>query len=84
MYSSDSFLVDNPINRYSLGGRDKMKYGKDGSLTIYIQHESPGSANEGNWLPAPAGAAFLALRLYRPKLEVANGTWNPPAVKKVD
>jgi hypothetical protein len=84
MYSSDSFLVDNPINRYSLGGRDKMKYGKDGSLTIYIQHESPGSANEANWLPAPAGAAFLALRLYRPKPEVANGTWNPPAVKKVD
>jgi hypothetical protein len=84
MYKSDSFLVDNPINRYSLGGRDKMKYADDGSLTIDIQHDSPGASRQANWLPAPAGAFLLALRLYRPRAEVANGTWNPPAVKKVE
>jgi hypothetical protein len=84
MYNADSYLVDNPINRYSLGGRDKMKYGGDGSLTLYIQRESPGAAKQANWLPAPDGKIFLALRLYRPKPEVANGTWKPPAVTKVE
>ena len=84
MYNADSYLVDNPINRYSLGGRDKMKYGGDGSLTLHIQRDSPGAAKQANWLPAPEGRIFLALRLYEPRQEVINGTWNPPAVEKVE
>ena len=58
-----------------------MKFGDDGSLTIYIQSESPGKDKESNWLPAPKDGAFkLALRLYVPKkagrrrhLEAAGG-----------
>jgi hypothetical protein len=84
MYDADSFLVPNPINRYALGDRSGMKTGKDGSLTIYIQHDAPPSADEkANWLPAPAGPFRLALRLYAPKKEAADGTWTPPPIKRV-
>ncbi len=84
MYDKDSYLVDNSINRYALGDRSKMRVGGDGSLTIYIQSESPGKDKESNWLPSPKGDAFkLALRLYVPKKQVADGTWKPPAVQRV-
>ena len=83
MYDKDSYLVDNPINRYALGDRSKMKVGDDGSLTIYIQNESPGKGKESNWLPSPKDAFKLALRLYVPRKQVIDGTWKPPAVQKV-
>ncbi len=83
LYDDESFLVTNPINRYSLGSRDPMKYGKDGSLTIYVQHESPGKDKEANWLPSAKGEIALALRLYAPKKEVAKGIWKPQPVMKV-
>src|SRR5262245_3840283 len=48
LYDKDSYLVDNPINRYALGDRSNCKFGDDGSLTIYIQSESPGPDKESN------------------------------------
>ncbi len=83
MYDKDSYLVDNPINRYAVGDRSKMKVGEDGSLTIYIQNESPGKGKESNWLPSPKENFKLAMRLYVPKKQVIDGTWKPPAVQKV-
>jgi hypothetical protein len=84
IYDSENYLVDNPINRYAVSSRDEMNYGKDGSLTIYIQHDSPGKDKETNWLPAPEGdVGFLALRLYVPKKQVIDGTWRPQPVMKV-
>ena len=49
------FLVANPIKRYLLNSTmlKSFKYGADGSLTLYVQKESPGAAKEANWLPAP-------------------------------
>jgi hypothetical protein len=44
----------------------------------------PADANRANWLPAPNGADFsLFLRAYWPKTAVADGTWTPPAVRRV-
>lgn len=84
LYDKDSYLVENPINRHALGDRSKCKLGDDGSLTLYIQSGSPGADKESNWLPAPTDGPFkLALRLYVPKKQVANGTWKPPAVERV-
>lgn len=84
LYDKDSYLVENPINRYALGDRSKCKLGDDGSLTLYIQSGSPGADRESNWLPAPTDGPFkLALRLYVPKKQVADGTWKPPAVERV-
>ena len=84
LYDKDSYLVDNPLNRYALGDRSNCKLGEDGSLTIYLQSESPAKDKESNWLPTPKDGTFkLALRLYIPKKQVADGTWKPPAVKRV-
>ncbi len=79
------FLVENPIARYSLGDRSKhLRYGKDGSLELYLQHDSPGKDKESNWLPAPQEDFVLALRCYLPRTAITDGTWKPPAVKSGD
>ena len=63
-----------------------MKKSSDGSLTLYIQKDSPGKGKEANWLPAPDGPIYLVLRLYGPKdtppsiLPAGHGTWKPPAI----
>jgi hypothetical protein len=77
----DGYLVANPVNRYAVGDRSNMKANPNGSLTIYIQSESPGADKEANWLPAPKSGPFkLAMRLYVPMEKVTNGSWVPPAV----
>jgi len=84
LYDKDGFPVPNEINRQALGDRDKMKFGSDGSLDIYMQASSPGKDKEGNWLPTPKSGPFsLALRLYMPRWEVLNGMWTPPAVRRL-
>jgi hypothetical protein len=83
MYDAEGFQVANPINRFALGDRDPLKYNTDGSLDLYIQNKNPGPEKESNWLPAPKGGELgLTLRLYAPKPEVADGRWNPPAIKR--
>lgn len=84
MYNDKQFFADNPINRYAIGDRDNLKFNDDGSLTLYIQRESPGKDKESNWLPTPKSGGFsMNLRLYWPKLEALDGTWKPPAVKRI-
>lgn len=84
MYDNEGFQVPNPINRFAIGDRDKLKINEDGSLDIYIQHESPGSDKESNWLPAPpSGLIGPTLRIYAPKPEALNGTWAPPPMRRV-
>ena len=83
MYNSKQAFVDNPINRYAIGDRDKLKFDDDGSLTLYVQQESPGKDKESNWLPAPKDEFNLVMRLYWPKKEILDGTWKPPAVERV-
>ena len=85
---STQLLVDNPINRYLINSpmMPKLKKNADGSLTLYIQKDSPGKAKESNWLPAPNGPIYLVMRLYSPKtqppsiLPPGEGTWQPPAI----
>jgi hypothetical protein len=84
MYNTKYNLVANPISRYSRGDRSGMKTDKDGSLTIYVQKDSPGGDKEVNWLPAPEGAFFLILRTYLPADDLVNQTWQPPSVTRVD
>lgn len=84
MYDAEGFQVPNPINRFAIGDRDKLKFNKDGSLTLYIQHESPGPEKESNWLPSPrSGKIAPTLRMYAPRREVLTGKWVPPPFQKM-
>ena len=69
-------------NRFAIGDRDKLKFNSDGSLTLYIQNDSPGKDNESNWLPAPQDSFNLFMRLYWPKKEITDGSWKPPKVER--
>ena len=44
---------------------------------------APGPDKEPNWLPAPEGAFQMFLRLYWPKAEALDGSWQPPKAVKV-
>ncbi|MFK3665818.1 DUF1254 domain-containing protein [Ochrobactrum teleogrylli] len=85
LYDAQHFFVPNKLKRYSLGTKNKnLKFNPDGSLTFYIQAESPGSDKEANWLPAQKAADFtLYLRAYWPKTSIIDGSWRPPAVEKL-
>ena len=91
MYDGKSqLLIKNPINRYLINSPmlPDMKKNEDGSLTLYIQKDSPGAAKEANWLPAPNDTLYLVMRLYWPKTEAPSilppgeGTWKPPGIMK--
>jgi hypothetical protein len=84
MYDAQGFPIANPLNRYALGDRDPLHYNADGSLDIYIQRDNPGPEKESNWLPAAEGLLGLTMRLYAPQTSVLDGSWNPPAIKRLD
>lgn len=93
MYDGKSqLLIKNPINRYLINSPmlPSMKRNADGSLTLYIQKDSPGADKESNWLPAPNDTAYLVMRLYWPRtqapsiLPAGSGSWKPPGVAKVN
>ena len=85
-------LIKNPIDRYLVNSPmlPSMKKNADGSLTIYVQKDSPGKDRESNWLPAPDGPIYLVMRLYWPKTEPPSilppgeGTWSPPGLTQVN
>jgi hypothetical protein len=84
-------LIENPVNRYLINSPmlPDMKKNADGSLTLYIQKDSPGADKEANWLPAPDGLIYLVMRLYWPRTEapsilpVGEGSWSPPGIVSV-
>ena len=83
-------LIKNPINRYLINSPmlPNLKENQDGSLTIYMENDSPGKDKESNWLPAPDGPMYVMMRLYWPKetppsiLPPGEGTWQPPGIVK--
>jgi len=86
MYELPSRLLsENPLNRYLINSPmlPNLKRNADSSITLYIQHESPGKDKESNWLPAPKGPFFFVNRLYLPKPEALDGTWKQVPLRKV-
>jgi hypothetical protein len=66
-YEKEScMLAENAIGRYSLGDRTHgLALDADGALRIAISAREPADATlRSNWLPAPRGRFYLALRLY--------------------
>jgi hypothetical protein len=86
MYDPASFFVPNALNRYAISSWMPLKRNANGSVELYLQHESPGRDKEANWLPAPAGEFNVTLRMYWPKDQppsIIDGSWKPPAVARV-
>lgn len=84
-YDSDNFLIDNPLNRYSINDRSVVVYNPDGSLDLLLQTEAPADAAlANNWLPISADNFHLYLRIYLPQETVLEGSWQPPTIKKAE
>lgn len=79
------YLVENTIGRYLINSTTPgLVPDEDGSLTIHIQHDEPDTeAGKANWLPAPEGRFYLAMRIYWPEPEALDGTWEPPPIVRL-
>ena len=87
LYELPSQLLSaNPLNRYLVNSPmvPSLKRDADGGLTIRVQHDSPGSDRDANWLPAPNGPVMLVLRLYEPRSAAQNGKWKKPPLQRAD
>lgn len=85
MYDTTNFyLVDNPIDRYSIGDRTPgVVYDPKGAFTITISHAEPADATaRANWLPAPEGDFRPILRMYIPDQAILDGTYQVPAIQR--
>ena len=85
MYSkTDCLLVDNVIDRYSIGDRTPDLYWEpNGDLRIAVQAGAP-SQPDVNWLPAPRARFYLTLRLYQPRLVHLDFTFPYPPLTRLD
>ena len=87
MYDTpDFYLVENPIDRYSIGDRTPgLRYAGDGSLTIVMQRDAPPEPERAaNWLPTPNGTFRPLLRMYLPHRAVFDGSFELPPITRVD
>ncbi len=81
LYNKHHLFEANDLDRYSLGTKNKtLQFGDDGSLTLYASAESPGSARESNWLPAPDDEYSLYIRCYWGEEAILDRTWIPPKI----
>lgn len=73
-------LHANVLNRYLINSPmlPSLVKDADGGLTIHIQSGSPSADRETNWLPAPNGPYYMAMRLYGPQQAAVTGAWKQP------
>ena len=79
------FLIENPINRYSIGDRTPgLQRSSDGSLEIWLSADDPGKHRRANWLPTPKGHPFsVMLRTYLPQASLTAGEYDLPPLEIV-
>lgn len=74
-------LYPNEIDRYAIGSTSEgLVVGADGTVTILLQHDRPGTT--ANWLPVPAGPFYVDLRMWEPRVEARDGRWLPPPIAR--
>jgi hypothetical protein len=72
-------LMPNEIDRYAIAANTPgLRHNADGSLTISLQHRRP--ERPENWLPVPAAAFYVDLRLWEPRRAAQDGSWLPPPI----
>jgi hypothetical protein len=78
-----TYLVANPIDRYSIGNRTPgLKRNGDGSIDLILGSAAP-AAGTSNWLPTPAGSFRVSFRAYLPRAPFVRGTFVMPAIERV-
>jgi hypothetical protein len=83
IYDTNTELIANPYDHYSIGSNKGVEYNKDGSLDVYVQ-PTPPPGHERNWLVSPSSGQFLiAMRLYGPKQSVLDGSFRYPTIQRV-
>jgi hypothetical protein len=77
--TNNNYTVSNPIKRYALGSDDNLKMNADGTVTVYLQQDSPGKDKESNWLPTGSGnqSFYLILRAYAPGQKMIDALSDP-------
>jgi len=77
LYNGKGFFQMNPYNAYSINNITGEK-AKDGSITIHFG----GDPKQSNYLPIMDGWNYV-VRLYQPRKEILDGTWQFPASQAV-
>ena len=87
VYTTQGFLVPNPLSRYQFNQASALAKNPDGSVDILLQATRPADPNRArNWLPTPATGGFEVIwRLLAPKPTAIGGIldgtgWEPPAI----
>ena len=74
VYNTDGFFEPNSQNAYTINNVTATREA-DGSVVVRFG----GQGDEPNTIPTPEGWNYL-LRLYRPRAEILDGSWTPPAL----
>ncbi|MFM0077198.1 DUF1254 domain-containing protein [Paraburkholderia nemoris] len=85
MYDKAScMLVDNMIDRYSIGDRSpQLRYDQHG-LSLRLSATPPADAStQSNWLPAPNGFFYIMLRIYIPSAAHLEQRFPYPPIRRV-
>jgi hypothetical protein len=84
-YGENDYLIDNPLQRHARASHNELLYNADGSLDFWVQAQAPEGELQRNWLPVRAGEGFLLnARLYGPLAQALDGSWQMPAVVRID
>jgi hypothetical protein len=76
-------LVPNSAKKYAVARyTPNLQTNDDGSLSVYMAQQLPAGVPMANWLPIPAGAFNIMLRVYGPEGSVKDNTYVPPAIEK--
>jgi hypothetical protein len=76
-------LVPNPAHKYAVASyTPDLQLNNDGSLSVYMAQQLPAGVPMANWLPIPAGAFNIMLRVYGPKGSVKDNTYIPPGITR--
>ncbi len=76
-------LVPNSANKYAVARyTPNLQLNDDGSLSVYMARQLPAGVPMANWLPIPAGAFNIMLRVYGPEGSVEDNTYVPPGIEK--
>ncbi|MFM0212204.1 DUF1254 domain-containing protein [Paraburkholderia sediminicola] len=85
MYDKAScMLVDNAIDRYSIGDRSPQLHYDEHGLTLRLSAAPPAdAATRSNWLPAPDDLFYIILRIYIPSVVHLEQRFRYPPIRRV-